>query len=505
MTTVAAPRPRVAVVVLLPFAAGFYLSYLFRTLNAVIGDDLSRELALGPSELGLLTSAYFFAMAAAQLPIGVLLDRYGPRLVQSVCLVIAAAGAGLFAVSHGIVGLIVGRALIGLGVGAALMSGFKAIVLWFPRDRHATMNGWLLMFGALGAVTATAPAEAIVVQLGWRNMVIALATLTLALAAIMMLTVPEPAQTGAVQPRAPSSLRRIIADPRFQRLAPLSALTIGTAWALHTLWAASWLTHVDGLQRMDVVRHLLVMALALGIGGLWLGWAADHWRRRGGAPEVLLVGIAVLSILAQLALIFELPVPPYVSWSVVAVTGAATVLSYSILGGYFPKEISGQANGALNLLHVGAAFAVQAAIGLIVDRWPSTSREEAIEGYRAALSMMAIAQLAALAWFAVWSAALRPAVLSATPTSRSRSAAGVSVKPPQSPYERAQLVYARRVDTARQQAVAWRWAAIGSAGLCAVLAFEVAAYASSRAAVIYVIELPDTDAQQVISAIADRY
>ena len=117
-------------------------------------------------------------MAAAQLPVGILLDRYGPRRVQSICLLVAAAGAALFAVSQGIIGLVIGRALIGLGVGTALMSGIKAIVLWFPKDRLATMNGWLLMLGALGAVTATAPAQAIVDSIGWRSLFGLLAELT---------------------------------------------------------------------------------------------------------------------------------------------------------------------------------------------------------------------------------------------------------------------------------------------------------------------------------------
>lgn len=504
MTTVAAPRPRVAVVVLLPFAAGFYLSYLFRTLNAVIADDLSRELGLGPSGLGLLTSAYFLAMAAAQLPIGVLLDRYGPRLVQSACLVVAAAGAGLFAISHGSVGLVVGRAMIGLGVGTALMSGIKAIVLWCSRERQATLNGWLLMFGALGAVTATAPAEALVSHLGWRNLMIALAAMTLALAAIMMLMVPAPSPTPTVRSSPQWSLRQIVLDPRFQRIAPLSALTIGTAWALQSLWAAAWLTHVDGLQRADVVRHLLVMALALGIGGLGLGWAADHCRQRGATPETLLVGIAALSILAQVGLVLDVPMPSYVSWSIVGTAGAATVLSYCILAGYFPKEISGQANGALNFLHVGAAFAVQVAIGLIVERWPASASHESIEGYRAAVGMTAIMQLSALAWFGVSSASVQPLVLSAVSDTRSRISVTMPTIQPLSPYERAQLVYAQRVASARQQAAVWRWAALGSAALCAVLAFEVAAHASSRAAVVYVIEIPNPDAQLGLSSIANR-
>ena len=159
-------RARLIVCVLLPFAAGYYLSYLFRTINALIAGDLAAELNLTAADLGFLTSIYFLVFAAAQLPFGALLDRHGPKIIQSALLLLASAGALLFALADGLLGLVVGRALVGLGVALALMAGFKAIVVWFPPERVALANGWLVMLGALGAVTATAPAE-LVVQCHW--------------------------------------------------------------------------------------------------------------------------------------------------------------------------------------------------------------------------------------------------------------------------------------------------------------------------------------------------
>ena len=102
----------------LPFAGAYFLSYLYRTANAVIGPVLSAELALGAAGLGLLTSAYFLSFAAAQLPLGILLDRFGARRVESGLLLIAAVGAAVFALGQGIAELAIGRALIGLGVSA---------------------------------------------------------------------------------------------------------------------------------------------------------------------------------------------------------------------------------------------------------------------------------------------------------------------------------------------------------------------------------------------------
>ena len=102
----------------LPFAGGYFLSYLYRTVNAVVGPVLSNELSLGAADLGLLTSAYFIAFGSTQLPLGILLDRYGPRRVEAALLLIAAAGAAVFAASHNIGTLVIGRGMIGLGVSA---------------------------------------------------------------------------------------------------------------------------------------------------------------------------------------------------------------------------------------------------------------------------------------------------------------------------------------------------------------------------------------------------
>ncbi len=155
--------------VFLPFAVGYYLSYLFRTINALIAGHLCSDTGLGTADLGLLTSVYFLVFAAAQIPVGILLDRFGPRRVQSALLLLAAAGAGLFAVSTGFISLLIARAMIGLGVAAALMAGLKAMVLWFPRERVALLNGYMIMLGSLGAVTATDPVEHLVIWMEWRQ------------------------------------------------------------------------------------------------------------------------------------------------------------------------------------------------------------------------------------------------------------------------------------------------------------------------------------------------
>jgi MFS family permease len=393
--------------VFLPFVTGYYVAYLFRSINAVMASPLGTELGLGAGDLGLLTSVYFLTFAAAQIPIGILLDRYGPRRIQSALMVVAALGSALFAASENFSMLLLGRALIGLGVAAALTSGMQALVLWFPRERVPLLNGLMVMLGALGAVTATWPAELLLAWIGWRGLFVVLAALTAVCAILVHLVVPEaPARSKAVS----VGLKKVYGDPRFWRLAPLSASCIGTAWALQGLWAAQWFADVDGFDRAGVVQHLFMMAIALSVGAIGLGIAADQMRRRGVGPEVLLGLVATIFIAIQLALILRLPLPSYMLWSGVAATGAATVLSYAILAEYFPKELTGRANGALNLFHIVAAFAVQYATGLVVQQWIPDAGHYPEEAYRTAFAFNVAFQVATWIWFVIPRASLRPPV-----------------------------------------------------------------------------------------------
>jgi predicted MFS family arabinose efflux permease len=388
--------------VFLPFAAGYYLSFLFRTINASLSPVLASDFGLGAAETGLLASAYFLVFAGAQIPIGVLLDRYGPKRVQSVLLVLAVGGASLFGNADSFAELLIGRAMIGLGVAASLMAGLKAIVVWFPRDRVAFVNGGMIMLGSLGAVTATAPTDWLLNWIGWRSLFELLTIATLMIAGLVYFAVPD-ARGDSKRPATagkPLTLRSVFSDPRFLRIAPLSATCIGSSWAMHSLWAGSWLGDVEGLDRQSVINQLLIMAIGMSIGALLLGTLADRLRTRGVATEVVLTVFGAFFMLAELAILLRLPIPSILPWSIVSVMGAATVLSYAIIADYFPIQIAARANGALNLLHFGLAFAAQYGIGLIVSYWIPEDGHYPVVAYQTAFGHCLALQVVALVWFA---------------------------------------------------------------------------------------------------------
>jgi MFS family permease len=383
---------RLFVAVFCPFAVGYFLSFFFRHVTAVISKDLSTEFSLTPSDLGFLTSMYLLTFAAFQLPLGVLLDRYGPRRVVAVLMCFAAAGALVFAFATNLATLSLGRALIGLGVSAGLMGAIKAFSLWFP-TRLATMNGMYLAIGGLGSLCATAPAEWVVAAYGWRAMFFMLSAGSLLAAVLVFFIVPEKALPGAGQTlRAQiGGFRVIFASVAFWRIA--LPLVIGQAVyiALQGLWLGPWLYDVAGQDRHSVANSLLVTALGYMLGSAFFGVASDRVSRLTMYKIGLSVSLAMLALIAA-GVHSSLVLGTY------AFTGISAALAYAILTPLFPPEMTGRVNTASNMLMFTLSFALQWGIGAVLKMYPVVEGRYSPTGYTVAFATLAAAQLAAMLW-----------------------------------------------------------------------------------------------------------
>lgn len=395
---------RAILVVFLPFAGGYYLSYLYRSVNAVIAEDLVADVGLSASDLGLLTSAYFVVFAAFQLPLGLLLDRYGARRVHGSLLLLASLGALGFSVGDGLLQLWLARALIGLGVAGGLMAAFKAITQWFPESRWPLVNGCFLAMGGLGAMSATAPVELLLQVTDWRGVFAGLAAATAVVAMAILLVVPDRHGIGAPQSLAEQlqGVRHVFADRFFWRLAPMAFLCMSTSLAIQGLWAGPWLRDVAGFERSEVASTLFLLAAAMTVGFVFWGSAADFLARRG-VPLTSTVGVGVALLLIVLAAItFEVDRNAQWPWVLFGLTANVTALSYTVVSRHFPLRLSGRANTALNLLVFLGAFAAQYAMGGIVDFWseaPDGSYPET--AYQIAFATMLALCAAAWLWYFV--------------------------------------------------------------------------------------------------------
>lgn len=395
--------------VFLPFAGGYFISYLFRNVNAVIAPRLVEDLGLGAADLGVLTAAYFLSFAAFQIPLGVLLDRYGPRRVQACLLLVAAAGAVVFALGQDQAALMLGRALIGLGVAGGLMAAFKAITIWFPAERWPLVNGCFVASGGLGAMASTQPIEALLTVTDWRGIFFGLAVACLAVAAVIALLVPEaPARNQAGRLReALGQVGQVYRDALFWRLVPLCVASAASGMAILGLWAGPWLRDVGGLPPDAVAWTLLAAAAAMAVGSILTGLLTDALGRRGIPIERVIAGGLLLSFLAQGAVILELAPDSALPWMGFAFFVNAAMLVYPCMARHYPLAYAGRSNAGINVLVFLLAFAIQAAVGWIIELWPAgADGRYPAEAYRVALGAVLAMQVAGFLWFLL--ASVRP-------------------------------------------------------------------------------------------------
>ena len=389
--------------VTLPFLAGYFVSYVYRSVNAVIGPELAREFGLSAGGLGLLSGVYFLTFAAFQLPLGVLLDRYGPRRVNATLLLVAAAAALWFTLARSAAELTLARALIGLGVSGCLMASFSAFALWYPAERLATMNGVAFASGMLGAIAASVPLEIALRHLHWREVFYAIVALNLAVSLVLFFLVPERIadRRGESLARQLRVLGRIGRDPAFWRVALCIGASQFAVVSLGTLWVAIWLRDVAGYAPAEVARGLLAFSLSMVVGHIGFGRTADAWARRGRGALPLLAGGVALSSLCLGLILLGVRDGALALWCGFFCFSTGAVLAFSLFPRRYPPEMTGRVNTALNTFVFAGMFGGQWAVGAILGLWPQTATGYAPEGFAWALGFLWTVQLAGLAW--LWS------------------------------------------------------------------------------------------------------
>lgn len=384
----------------LPFAAGYFLSYLYRTVNAVLAPEIGRTINLDAADIGLMTGIYFISFAAAQLPLGIVLDRFGPRRVEAILLAFAAAGALAFSLADGVPALVIGRALVGFGVSSCLMAALKANVQFFPSSRLPLMNGIILGAGGLGAVAATAPVQMALTFTDWRGVYAGVAALTLLAGILIWLTVPDRPIASA-----PSSLTaqirdvgEIFQDAFFWRVAPATMISMGSFMAIQGLWAGPWMRDLCNMTAAESAQGLTIMAAAMALGYLSVGALAERFERLGLPPIALgAIGMTIHG-LALAAMAFGWSGAPLPLMAVYGFSGASSSINYAVLTHRFPIRVAGRVNTSLNLLIFIAAFSIQWGLGWILGGWEKVDGRLPPMAWTVALGLPLIATIITLIW-----------------------------------------------------------------------------------------------------------
>jgi MFS family permease len=393
--------------------ASFGVSQFIRTAPAVLAPELRRELALSPETLGLVFGLFFVAFTLVHLPVGALLDRYGPRRIMAALLAFAAGGAFVFAAAESAGMLILGQIMSGLGTSVAFVGGLAVVGNWFPRQRFAQMAAWITAISTLGPVLSGTPFAALVEAIGWRD-AWRVGAGALTLMAMLILAFVRDAPPGhPFHQRAPEGLAAtlrgigpILATRQVWGIIALAFFGFAVQLAVRGLWGGPYLADVHGLDAIARGHVLLGMSVASMLGAVAFGWLEGRF----GARLHLIVYGTLVVVLAY-ALIASLPgagaATVVALFCLVGLSGPYTILLLAHARALFPDRLTGRAITTVNVANFLGVSVMQIVPGWILGAFAPVNGHPPEAAYRTMFAVLAAALALALLAFLRWGARAR--------------------------------------------------------------------------------------------------
>jgi MFS family permease len=395
-----APRAVLSLVSVL--VAIYIVSQFLRSSVAVIAPDLAAEVGLSAAELGLLSSAYFFAFAAVQLPLGIAIDRFGPRACLLACACVTIVGVILFATATSTAGLIAARVLLGIGTCASLMGPLAIYARRFPPERFATLTGLQIGFGSIGGLLATAPLAFAAAMIGWRGSFLAVAAATAVIALLVALVVTDaprqagPSQRAETLGESIAGLFALFRIPSFGRLFLLNLASYSSYALVVGLWGGPYLAHVYGYGLTGRGEVLFLAAVAQILGSLAWG-PMDRVFGSHKVPVLLGAGLSIAA-LTVIAIFGTLPPAMLILWfCLLGFVCAYTPVMIAHGKSLFPPHLIGRGISVLNMATMGGVFLAQAVSGAVIDLFPAPDGVYPLVAYQVVFGLQAL--FLTVAWF----------------------------------------------------------------------------------------------------------
>ena len=388
-----------AIIIFLVFALGYFISTLLRAITATISPELINEFNLSAGELGLLGGGYFLGFASVQIPLGYMLDMRGPRKIVSYFLSLTIVGLLIFALAQNFLTLLVSRIIIGVGVGACLMGPLTAYRIWYQDETQQRANSWMLMVGAIGMLSSSLPVQFFLPIIGWRNIFLLLAFITLVCIILIIIFIPQWTSKGN-QKNDDAKLSIVWQNQFFRSVIPMGFFSTGGLFAIQTLWAGPWMIKVSGYTPEESAKGLFLIYFFMLLSFLIWGYFVPKFSKNVNDAIRLLKYGSPLSLLVLGVIIYLGPNTESIHWALFIVSAVFLSLIQPAVGMAFSVSNAGKALTSYNLLIFIGAFFLQWIIGLIIDLGLSLNYSE-IASFQLAMSFVLVTSLTSYLYFLV--------------------------------------------------------------------------------------------------------
>lgn len=344
----------------------FFYAWVLRVAPSVMIDEMMRDLSVGGAVIGNLSAVYFFGYAGMQVPVGLLIDRFGPRRLITTAALVCAGGCVIFAFSAGIAGVAAGRFLIGASAAFSLVGAMSIAGLWFPARRFALLSGLAMMLGMAGGVVGQAPLRLVVDALDWRGAVLALAGGGVLVAIAAWTTVRDRPRERGSSGRMLDGLGRVMRNRQTWLIAVAGLGTTGPLLGFAGLWGVPYFVATLGIDRTAAAAITSMVFIGWGIGAPLIGWASDRIGRRR-SPFIL--GLVICTVAMSTIVAFPgLPIPALMALCFACgFGGSSQIAGFAAAREHNPVAFSGTALGLVNGIVTGAGALFQPLLGWLLD------------------------------------------------------------------------------------------------------------------------------------------
>jgi MFS family permease len=369
----------------------FFYAWILRVAPSVMVEELMRDFSVGAAVLGHLSAAYFYGYAGMQIPVGILLDRFGPRRLMTVAAFVCAGGCVLFATAETLAAATAGRVLIGASAAFSLVGAMAIAGQWFPPTRFALLSGLAMAAGMAGGIFGQAPVRLIMEATDWRTTTLLVAGAGAVLAVAIWATVRDKWRGKGGLGNVLGGFAVVVRHRQTWLIALTGLATSAPLLGFAGLWGVPFFEAAYGLPRTSAATLTSTMIAGWGFGAPVFGWLSD---RIGLRKTPLLTGLTLQSFaFAALLYIPGLPIPVVAILSfLIGFFGASQILCFALAKESHPAALSGTSIGFTNAMVTGTGALFQPLVGLLLDlAWrgqtsPLGARLYETDDYRLALT-----------------------------------------------------------------------------------------------------------------------
>lgn len=387
-------------------AALFYVyDYFIQVAPSVMTEQLMRAFSMSAAGLGVLSASFFYSYTLLQIPSGLLIDRFGARVILTFAVFISAVGVTLFGITHYFMWAAFTRFLIGLGSSCAFISALFLVARWFSHKYFGLIAGLIQLAGCVGSIFGEAPLAMTINHFGWREVMVVTGLITFCLAAVYWFVIRD-----GVSPA--SQTKTVTLSNEWQRLMYLVrqsqvwwvALCGFVSWVpvgvVGALWGVPYLMKVYGWNNVHAGNVCSLFWVGLGIGSPLAGWISNRMARRK-QPFIACFAMGVLASLLIVNANYLSPAMAGFALFLLGLSVSAQVLAFSVVKDIVPPNVFASASGMTNMAVVLGGGLTQTLVGfMLVWTWNGAMFNQVpvytVNNYRVAFIVLILAAVVGL-------------------------------------------------------------------------------------------------------------